>query len=85
MTVVIYHSQEVRRRDRGGMFCGCVALLLLCATGSPAGCNPSPVLGDVVVDAYFMPEVCVRQSKTGDHVRYHYNATLADGKTFDSR
>lgn len=67
------------------MFSGCVALLLLGATWSPAECNPSPVLGDVVVDRYFIPEPCVRQSRTGDHVRYHYNATLADGKTFDSR
>lgn len=66
------------------MFSGCVALILLAATWAPAGSNPSPVLGDVVVDRYFIPELCVRQSKTGDHVRYHYNATLADGKTFDS-
>lgn len=73
------------RRDRVGMFSACVALFLLGATWSPAECNPNPVLGDVVVDRYFTPELCIRQSKTGDHVRYHYNATLADGKTFDSR
>lgn len=73
------------RRDRVGMFSAWVALFLLDAAWSPAQCNPSPVLGDVVVDSTFIPELCVRQSKTGDHVRYHYNATLADGKTFDSR
>ena len=48
-------------------------------------CNPSPVLGDVVVDRYFIPAHCPREVKEGDHVRYHYNATLVDGKTFDSR
>uniref|UniRef100_H3C011 peptidylprolyl isomerase n=1 Tax=Tetraodon nigroviridis TaxID=99883 RepID=H3C011_TETNG len=41
-------------------------------------------LGDVVVDRYFIPKICVRESKSGDHIRYHYNATFADGKTFDS-
>lgn len=66
------------------MFSGCLALFLL-TTWSSVECNPSPVLGDVVVDRYFIPEVCVRESKTGDHVRYHYNATFVDGKTFDSR
>uniref|UniRef100_A0A8C5EMA2 peptidylprolyl isomerase n=1 Tax=Gouania willdenowi TaxID=441366 RepID=A0A8C5EMA2_GOUWI len=48
-------------------------------------CNPSPVLGDVVVDSYFIPKVCTREAKDGDHVRYHYNATFVDGKVFDSR
>lgn len=66
------------------MFCCCFALLLL-TTWSSVECNPSPVLGDVVVDRYFIPEVCVRESKSGDMVRYHYNATFVDGKTFDSR
>uniref|UniRef100_A0A7N8XB85 peptidylprolyl isomerase n=1 Tax=Mastacembelus armatus TaxID=205130 RepID=A0A7N8XB85_9TELE len=47
----------------------------------PAG---DPVLGDVVVDRYFIPEVCAREAKNGDYVRYHYNATFIDGKTFDS-
>uniref|UniRef100_A0A671Y0I3 peptidylprolyl isomerase n=1 Tax=Sparus aurata TaxID=8175 RepID=A0A671Y0I3_SPAAU len=65
------------------MFCCCFALLLL-TTWSSVECNPSPVLGDVVVDRYFIPEVCVRESKSGDMVRYHYNATFVDGKAFDS-
>ncbi|XP_018558769.1 peptidyl-prolyl cis-trans isomerase FKBP10 [Lates calcarifer] len=65
------------------MFSCCVVLFLL-TTWSSAGCNPSPVLGDVVVDRYFIPKVCAREAKEGDYVRYHYNATFLDGKTFDS-
>uniref|UniRef100_A0A673ANK6 peptidylprolyl isomerase n=1 Tax=Sphaeramia orbicularis TaxID=375764 RepID=A0A673ANK6_9TELE len=52
-------------------------------TWSSVECNPSPVL-DVVVDRYFIPSVCAREVKNGDYVRYHYNATFIDGKTFDS-
>ncbi|XP_019739160.1 peptidyl-prolyl cis-trans isomerase FKBP10-like isoform X1 [Hippocampus comes] len=48
-----------------------------------AECNPSP-LGDVVVDRHFIPPTCTRQAQDGDQVRYHYNATFLDGKTFDS-
>lgn len=66
------------------MFSCCLALFLLTAW-SPVESNPSPVLGDVVVDRYFIPKICARESKTGDYVRYHYNATFVDGKTFDSR
>uniref|UniRef100_A0A3Q1JMX0 peptidylprolyl isomerase n=1 Tax=Anabas testudineus TaxID=64144 RepID=A0A3Q1JMX0_ANATE len=44
----------------------------------------APVLGDVVVDRYSIPQVCAREAKNGDYVRYHYNATFTDGKTFDS-
>lgn len=36
------------------------------------------------MDSYFTPKVCARNAKSGDYVRYHYNATLTDGKTFDS-
>ncbi|XP_008296724.1 peptidyl-prolyl cis-trans isomerase FKBP10-like [Stegastes partitus] len=61
----------------------CIVVLLL-TTWSFVECNPSPVLGDVVVDRYFIPKVCSREAKTGDYVRYHYNATFVDGKTFDS-
>uniref|UniRef100_A0A4W6CMP4 peptidylprolyl isomerase n=1 Tax=Lates calcarifer TaxID=8187 RepID=A0A4W6CMP4_LATCA len=71
------------QRDSVKMFSCCVVLFLL-TTWSSAGCNPSPVLGDVVVDRYFIPKVCAREAKEGDYVRYHYNATFIDGKTFDS-
>ncbi|KAI3364807.1 hypothetical protein L3Q82_001002 [Scortum barcoo] len=62
----------------------CSVAVFLLATWCCAESNPSPVLGDVVVDRYFIPKVCARESKTGDYVRYHYNATFVDGKTFDS-
>ncbi|KAM7381589.1 hypothetical protein PAMA_012431 [Pampus argenteus] len=65
------------------MFACCVLFSLLTAWTS-VGCNPSPVLGDVVVDSTFIPKVCVREVKNGDNVRFHYNATFIDGKTFDS-
>lgn len=64
------------------MFSPCIAFFLL--TWSLAECNPSPVLGDVVVDRSFIPKVCGRESKHGDFVRYHYNASFVGGKTFDS-
>lgn len=64
------------------MFFCCIALFFL---WSSVKCNPSPVLGDVVVDRYFIPTICAREAKTGDYVRYHYNATFVDGRTFDSR
>ncbi|TWW81880.1 peptidyl-prolyl cis-trans isomerase FKBP10 [Takifugu flavidus] len=66
------------------MFLCCVAFFLLATDASSVEGNPSPVHGDVVVDRYAIPKICVRESKTGDHVRYHYNATFVDGKTFDS-
>ncbi|MEQ2273221.1 Peptidyl-prolyl cis-trans isomerase fkbp10 [Xenotaenia resolanae] len=61
----------------------CVAFCFLAAWFS-VDCNPSPVLGDVVVDRYEIPKNCAREAKTGDYVRYHYNATFIDGKTLDS-
>lgn len=64
------------------MFACCVAFFLL-TTWSSVECNPSPVL-DVVVDRKFIPAICAREAKEGDYVRYHYNATFLDGKTFDS-
>lgn len=66
------------------MFVCCIAFFLL-TTWSSAESNPSPVVGDVVVDRYFIPKGCAREAKDGDYVRYHYNATFVDGKTFDSR
>ncbi|KAM8836106.1 peptidyl-prolyl cis-trans isomerase FKBP9 [Spinachia spinachia] len=65
------------------MFSSCVAFFLL-TTWSTVQCNPSPVLGDVVVDRRLIPQNCAREAKEGDYVRYHYNATILDGKTFDS-
>lgn len=61
----------------------CVVLCVLAAWFS-VECNPSPVLGDVVVDRYEIPKDCAREAKAGDFVRYHYNATFTDGKTLDS-
>uniref|UniRef100_G3NSQ0 peptidylprolyl isomerase n=1 Tax=Gasterosteus aculeatus TaxID=69293 RepID=G3NSQ0_GASAC len=65
------------------MFSCCVVFFLL-TSWSAVECNPSPVLGDVVVDRRFIPQNCAREAKEGDYVRYHYNATFLDGKTFDS-
>lgn len=62
----------------------CCIVIFLLTTWCSVECNPSPVLGDVVVDRHFIPKVCARESKNGDFVRYHYNATFVDGKTFDS-
>ncbi|XP_037134129.1 peptidyl-prolyl cis-trans isomerase FKBP10-like [Syngnathus acus] len=64
------------------MFATCIVpvfVLFVCFVG----CNPNP-LGDVVVDRRFIPPTCTRQAQDGDQVRYHYNATFLDGKTFDS-
>ena len=47
-------------------------------------CNPNRS-GEIVVDRYSIPKDCPREVKNGDYVRYHYNVTLQDGKTFDSR
>uniref|UniRef100_A0A8C2WH11 peptidylprolyl isomerase n=1 Tax=Cyclopterus lumpus TaxID=8103 RepID=A0A8C2WH11_CYCLU len=58
------------------------ALLNICNLGL---LRKDPGLGDVVVDRHFTPQVCAREAKEGDYVRYHYNATFVDGKTFDSR
>nr|XP_043869402.1 peptidyl-prolyl cis-trans isomerase FKBP10 [Solea senegalensis] len=65
------------------MFSCCLLVFLLCARCC-VDCNPSPVLGDVVVDRVFIPAECGRETKDGDFVRYHYNATFVDGKAFDS-
>ncbi|XP_056286711.1 peptidyl-prolyl cis-trans isomerase FKBP10 [Pseudoliparis swirei] len=65
------------------MFACCVVFFLFAAR-SAVECNPSPGLADVVVDRHFIPQICAREAKEGDYVRYHYNATFVDGKTFDS-
>ncbi|XP_077407949.1 peptidyl-prolyl cis-trans isomerase FKBP10-like isoform X1 [Vanacampus margaritifer] len=64
------------------MFACCIVPVLVLFACS-VECNPSP-LTDVVVDRRFIPSTCPRQAKDGDQVRYHYNATFLDGKTFDS-
>ncbi|XP_028825413.1 peptidyl-prolyl cis-trans isomerase FKBP9 [Denticeps clupeoides] len=46
--------------------------------------NPGPVLVDVVVERSSVPQPCLREVKSGDFVRYHYNGTFTDGKPFDS-
>uniref|UniRef100_A0A1A8D6I1 peptidylprolyl isomerase n=1 Tax=Nothobranchius kadleci TaxID=1051664 RepID=A0A1A8D6I1_NOTKA len=65
------------------MFVHCVVFASLFACFS-VKCNPSPVLGDVVVDRYYIPQNCAREVKSGDYVRYHYNASFLDGKALDS-
>ncbi|KAM9716912.1 peptidyl-prolyl cis-trans isomerase FKBP9 [Menidia menidia] len=65
------------------MFALCTTFFFLAAWFS-VECNPSPVVADVVVDRYFIPKNCGREAKSGDYVRYHYNATFTDGKKFDS-
>ncbi|XP_054454886.1 peptidyl-prolyl cis-trans isomerase FKBP10 [Anoplopoma fimbria] len=65
------------------MFACCIVVFLL-TTWSTVECNASPVVEDVVVDRHFIPQVCGREAKEGDYVRYHYNATFVGGKTFDS-
>lgn len=66
------------------MFACGIFLILLFTTLSSVECNPSP-LGDIVVERNFIPKSCPREVKNGDYVRYHYNLTFLDGKTFDSR
>ncbi|XP_056152902.1 peptidyl-prolyl cis-trans isomerase FKBP10 [Lampris incognitus] len=65
------------------MFASRIFLTFFLCAWSSFDCNPNP-LGDVVVDRYDVPKVCLREAKNGDYVRYHYNATFLDGKIFDS-
>ena len=32
----------------------------------------------------YKPDECKKQTKKGDYVKYHYNATLMDGTVIDS-
>lgn len=43
--------------------------------------NPSD---STVVTVTYMPEECDKQTKKGDFVKYHYNASLMDGTSIDS-
>lgn len=38
----------------------------------------------IAIEQEFVPNPCPRKTKSGDFVRYHYNATLMDGTLFDS-
>ncbi|XP_020391048.1 peptidyl-prolyl cis-trans isomerase FKBP9 [Rhincodon typus] len=38
----------------------------------------------VAIEQEFVPDPCLRKTKKGDFVRYHYNGTLMDGTLFDS-
>uniref|UniRef100_A0A671QYN5 peptidylprolyl isomerase n=1 Tax=Sinocyclocheilus anshuiensis TaxID=1608454 RepID=A0A671QYN5_9TELE len=60
-----------------------IFLSLLLATWFSVDCNPGPI-DDIAVDRYFIPKSCIREVKSGDFVRYHYNGTFTDGKLFDS-
>uniref|UniRef100_A0A673KRU9 peptidylprolyl isomerase n=1 Tax=Sinocyclocheilus rhinocerous TaxID=307959 RepID=A0A673KRU9_9TELE len=60
-----------------------IILSLLLATWFSVDCNPGPI-DDIAVDRYFIPKSCIREVKSGDFVRYHYNGTFTDGKQFDS-
>ncbi|RXN32786.1 peptidyl-prolyl cis-trans isomerase FKBP10-like protein [Labeo rohita] len=62
---------------------GRIILSLLLATWFPVDCNPGPI-DDIAIDRYFIPKRCIREVKSGDFVRYHYNGTFTDGKLFDS-
>lgn len=61
-----------------------IVLSLLLATWFYVDCNPGPI-DDIAVERYHIPKPCVREVKSGDFVRYHYNGTFTDGKRFDSR
>ncbi|KAF4073953.1 hypothetical protein AMELA_G00248910 [Ameiurus melas] len=39
---------------------------------------------EITVEVQSLPESCLRKSKEGDFMRYHYNGTLLDGTPFDS-
>uniref|UniRef100_A0A671TFE5 peptidylprolyl isomerase n=3 Tax=Sparus aurata TaxID=8175 RepID=A0A671TFE5_SPAAU len=43
--------------------------------------NPSDI---TEVKVTYMPEECGRQTKKGDFIKYHYNASLMDGTSIDS-
>lgn len=66
------------------MFASCVTVLLLHSCWY-VQCNPNRTPTDIIVDRYSIPNPCIREVKSGDYVRYHYNVTLENGqKPFDS-
>ncbi|KAK2893577.1 peptidyl-prolyl cis-trans isomerase FKBP10 [Channa argus] len=39
---------------------------------------------EIIVELKEVPEGCIRRTKIGDFIRYHYNGTFQDGTAFDS-
>nr|XP_020463075.1 peptidyl-prolyl cis-trans isomerase FKBP10 isoform X1 [Monopterus albus] len=59
-------------------------LFFIYVTLVSVNCSPGP-LSDVMVDRYYIPNLCPREVQTEDFVRYHFNGSFySDGKKFDS-
>lgn len=40
---------------------------------------------NMTIEHQVVPESCTRRSVVGDYIRYHYNGTFLNGRTFDTR